>query len=63
MSNERRRFRAWAKKQRLDLDRDRVTFGEYMWSDTQLAWDAWQARAELEKHPTRAPSPKAQEAE
>lgn len=47
-ARELRRFRAWAKKQRpgrLDLDRDNMNRSEFMWCDTQLAWEAWQARA------------------
>jgi hypothetical protein len=47
---ELRRFRNYAKKQRMDLQRDRYG-NEFVWGDTQTAWEAWWARAEMDKTP------------
>jgi len=46
--NERERFEHWAEYWGLDLEKD--SRHRYVYANTALAWEAWQARARLDAH-------------
>ena len=50
-ANERKAFEAWAKKNNYRTDKRWINpaRNEYMASTTEMMWDAWQARAHLER--------------